>query len=213
MDHFIDGRCPLEVQRACGLFAEDYHRRQGRCAPLVWNAARPRSDELCPPQNAGRRPGGTWFYGLSANPLRGDSAGVRWPPYRRGPLGRSRREATPICRLRSPWKMAVPGPGMIVSASVADDFPCRPGGAGHRVPMSGVAPKEHPYLTVGAVWGAFDASSFGSLSYWHRPRIALSDQTREAQQEGKPGPRASRAANAGGRVRRRSWRGRLPSQD
>ena len=79
-------------------------------------------------QNAGRRAGGTWFYGLSANPLRGDSAGVRWPPYRRSPLGRSRREATPICRLRSPWKMAVPGPGMIVSASVADDFPCRPGG-------------------------------------------------------------------------------------
>jgi hypothetical protein len=31
MDRLIVGKkCPLEVQRACGWFAEDYHRRQGR---------------------------------------------------------------------------------------------------------------------------------------------------------------------------------------
>ena len=122
------GQCPLEVQRACGLFAEDYHRRQGRCAPLVWSTAVPCSDELCPHKAPEGALGDLVQPDLSANPLRGDSVAVRWPPYRRGPLGRSRREATPICRLRSPWKMAVPGPGLIVSASVADDFPCRPGG-------------------------------------------------------------------------------------
>jgi len=75
MDRFIDGQCPLEVQRACGLFAEDYHRRQGHCVPLVWNAARPRSDELCPHKTPEGVLGDLVQPDLSANPLRGDSVG------------------------------------------------------------------------------------------------------------------------------------------
>jgi hypothetical protein len=129
MDRLIVGKCPLEVQRACGWFAEDYHQRQGRSRVPAYGPRTSRGpSEPSPPKNAGRRPGGIWFGDLSANPLRGDSVTVRWPPYRRSPLGRNRPEATPICRLRSPWKMAVPRPGLIVSASVADGFPCRPGG-------------------------------------------------------------------------------------
>jgi hypothetical protein len=63
--------------------------------------------ERCPPgsQKASRRGSRP----ACADPLRGDSAGVRWPPYRRGPLGRSRREATPIWMLRSPGPMEGPG--------------------------------------------------------------------------------------------------------
>jgi hypothetical protein len=49
MDRFIDGQCPLEVQRACGLVAEDYHRRQGRSRIPALDRDKSRSGfELCP---------------------------------------------------------------------------------------------------------------------------------------------------------------------
>jgi hypothetical protein len=128
MDRFIDGQMPSRGPTCLRVVAEDSHRRQGRSRVPGLEHGDAVLRRTLSSQSAGRRPEGTWSYGLSANPLRGDSAGVRWPPYRRGPLGSGRREATPICRHRSPWNMTVSGPGLIVSASVADDFPCRPGG-------------------------------------------------------------------------------------
>ena len=64
-------------------------------------------------------------------------SGPRWPPYRRSPPGRNRREATPICRLRSPGKLAVPGLGLIVSASRRTASLAALLGGGSRGPVAG----------------------------------------------------------------------------
>lgn len=121
--------CPLEVQRTSALV------RQGQASA---------AGMLGIPVGGPRRAAVRFGCCLRTPTPCGATRHSRWPPYRRGPLGRSRREATPIWRLRSPGLMAVPRPGVIVSASGADDFPCRPGGGSQGSRCRELRPKGTP---------------------------------------------------------------------
>lgn len=121
------------------------------------------------------------------------------PPYRRWPLGRSRREATPIWMLRSPGPMEVPGGAEGRRDQVrirGGRHPCRQE-AGHGVPLPGCAPKQDPYKAVRAVVGVSGVRRSGLVVLspcWRGRRISVPG-TRRRSAPGSPSARAGAAVS------------------
>lgn len=129
------GRCPLKVQRTRALCRRDGVSPAGMLMhPWV---GRGQTATLYERFSEGE-PGG--FLGRSSGPQRGPTAprlppcgATRSAPLAYGPGGRSRRNTTPICTLRTPRG---PRRELWISCASRRTSPCRPK-AGHRGPHGG----------------------------------------------------------------------------